>query len=181
MSKEKIDILEIDTGLDDLYGEMEEGVKVKAVFDLLLNQNIKDFNLKIDVADKKSEIKEANENPAEFVQAVKEHMEDSENKKLVSAEIIEDYKTKLDEGDLFQGLKNEVETLLIDKNEIQVDTKDIMDKACSELGLDKKALQNLVKNKIMEIDPNSKNDSDDKNIVTEGIMSEYSIMISGDK
>jgi hypothetical protein len=175
MSLEKIELIKPEIELDDLCGEMNESEKVKGVFQHLLNQSIKSYNLKKDIKEKKEEIKEADESPAELFQAVKESLEEKENKKLISAEIIETYKEQIEEGEEFQGLKQEIESLLESKNDISIDEKDILAKATSELGIDKKAIQIMVKEKLAELDPDKKNEEVD--IATEGLLNEYKKML----
>jgi len=73
------------------------------MFPHLLNAAINDFNNNNDIKYKKEDLKEHGLKPAEFFQAMKEIIEEKENKKFESAEIIEELKPNKKAEDIVTG------------------------------------------------------------------------------
>ncbi len=168
----KIEPMEIfdDTPIEDI---------VEYYFKQLVNENIKKLNNKIEQKSKKSEIKEADLEVANFTAAVKLYEFEQENKKLLDGEIIEEYLTKLrNKSDEFSNLDVEWANIINSEAEIAEAEKAIEDKI-KETGADVKALKKVVKEFVEDLNPNKKEPKRD--IVLEGTVESYDKILAPTK
>ena len=166
---EAMDILD-DTPIEDV---------VDYYFKLLVNNNIKKLNNKIEQKGKKEDIKDADFEVTNFTAAVKLYEFELENKKLFDGEVIEEYLTKLrNKSNEFNNLDVEWGTIIQSEAEIAEAEKEIEDKI-KGTGAEVKALKKIVKSFVEDLNPNKKEPKRD--IVLEGTVESYDKILSETK
>ena len=116
----------------------------------------------------KSNMKEAEFEPAKYVEAKKYMDADGVNKKMEQAEVVEEYMTFIKNGsEKFEGLEKPIDSCIERQNDVKDGLKNIKDR-CSEFGVNYKALEQLSKEYVNSLNPNKK--TKEKDIVFEKII-----------
>jgi len=175
--KRKLQQIETLINIDELFPEAEAEDKVKGLYERLLNKKIELHNNKIDIKDNKEDLKTNEIDSVEFYQAVKLNKSKKENAKLISGELIEEYQDKIknenkvEENKKYEENSKMVLTLLEREEEINENYKDL-EAQCGALGVDKKAMEILITEKMKELVPKKK--QPEKNVVLENTVESYS-------
>jgi len=144
----------------EILDDTPEKDKLDYFFKLLAKNKVFYENLKLDIKEAKKDIKEAGFETARLVEAIKYLDSDGINKKAVEADTIDKYMLELKkreskEGNQFEGLDTKLISLLNQEKDIKEEIKGVQDKI-GEVGLDKKAIKNIVEDIIKEHNPNKK-------------------------
>lgn len=175
MSEESKYLEKLEVEPMELDGETEEKLKVKYMFKLLANTHIDNVNLNLDLKDAKAGIKEAGFEPARLTEAIKYNAKDGVNVKMDQAVIVEEYMVELKNGgDRFEGAEKPLISTINNLEEVKDGQKNLKDKS-GEVGIDYKALNQLAKEYVDNINPNKKPKKED--IVLDGVIEEYATIV----
>jgi len=172
-------VKELEIDMKEILDDTPIEEVVDYYFKLLINVNIQKLNNKVDMKETKETVKEKGYDVGNLVQAVKYHVLEKENKKLMDGEVIEDYMGRLENNsEDFEGIDTDLISVIDAESEIVDAEKNLQDKA-SEAGVDLKAFKSVVKKFVDDLDPNKKIKPVD--VVLEGMIESYDLMLKKTK